>query len=163
MGARRGGWYGYDRIDNGGEPSADRVLAEYQRIVPGDVLPALPGATDAFVVAAVEPPRHMILTAPNEQRTITSWEHFLEPLGSMRSRLIVRARVARGWKEAAQTAHTEGWRTALIQYVYRVIGRLPDALLIGVARLGHRWMEARHMRGIKRRVETAAAKNGART
>ena len=29
MGSSRGGWYSYDRIDNGGRPSADRILDEY--------------------------------------------------------------------------------------------------------------------------------------
>jgi len=157
MGALRGGWYSYDQIDNGGRPSADQVITAYQRLVPGDILPALPGATDAFVVARVEPPRDLILTVPDEHGTITSWEHLLEPLGPTRSRLIVRGRVARGWKAMARTAHTEGRRPTLIEYVYRVIGRLPDAWLIGVARLGHRWMEARHMRGIKHRAEASIA------
>lgn len=53
MGAGRAGWYSYDRIDNGGHPSAESILAEYQQIAPGDVLPAIPGATDAFIVAEV--------------------------------------------------------------------------------------------------------------
>lgn len=153
MGAGRGGWYSYDRIDNGGRRSADRVLEEYQHPARGDVLPALPGATDAFLVAAVEPPRDLILTVPGSDGVITSWEHLVESLGTARSRLIVRARVARSWKALARSAHTEGRRPTLIEYVYRVIGRLPDALLVAVGRLGHRWMEARHMRGIKRRAE----------
>ena len=153
MGAERGGWYSYDRIDNGGRPSADRVLDAFQRVARGDVLPAVPGATDAFVVAAVEPPRDLVLTVPGAQEPITSWEHLVESRGATRSRMIVRARVARGWKNIARSAGTAGRRPTLIEYVYRVIGRLPDVLLVAVARLGHRWMEARHLRGIKRRAE----------
>jgi len=53
LGAGRAGWYSYDRIDNGGVPSAGRIVPEYQHVAPGDVLPATPGATDAFVVASL--------------------------------------------------------------------------------------------------------------
>jgi len=154
MGSLRGGWYSYDWVDNGGRPSADRVLEQYQQVQPGDVLPCLPGASDAFLVTAVTPPRDLILTVPGAAGPITSWEHFIEPLGSVHSRLIVRGRVARLWKQMAREAHTAGQRTTPIEYVYRLIGRLPDTWLSAVTALGHRWMEARHMRGIKRRVES---------
>jgi hypothetical protein len=153
MGALRGGWYSYDRIDNGGRRSTDRILDEYQQLAVGDVVPSLPGASDTFVVAAVEPPRDLILTVPGAYGTITSWEHLVEPAGPQRSRLILRSRVARGWKQMARQAGRAGQRPTLIEYIYRLIARLPDTWLITVAGLGHRLMEARHMRGIKRRVE----------
>ncbi len=156
MGSLRGGWYSYDRIDNGGRPSADRVLDEYQQLAPGDVLPCLPGASDAFVVAVVEPPRDLTLTVPGAHGPATSWEHLVEPVEPERSRLIVRGRVARGWKQMAREAHTVGQRPVFIEYVYRLVGRLPDTWLIAIAGLGHRWMEARHLRGIKRRVEACS-------
>src|SRR3954471_20201367 len=57
MGAGRAGWYSWDAIDNGGALSATRVLSGLQTVVPGDLMPAVPGATDAFVVAVVAPPR----------------------------------------------------------------------------------------------------------
>jgi hypothetical protein len=37
MGAGRAGWYSYDRIDNGGTPSLDRIAPELQEIAVGDV------------------------------------------------------------------------------------------------------------------------------
>src|SRR5687768_4107539 len=47
MGAgSRGGWYSYDRIDNAGRPSADRIRRELQNIAIGTVLPALPGSIE---------------------------------------------------------------------------------------------------------------------
>lgn len=155
MGSSRAGWYSYDWVDNGGRPSADRILEEYQRIAPGDVLPALPGAKDAFVVAAVDPPHDLVLAVPGPEGPVTSWEHLIEPLGATRSRLILRGRMAGGWKQMARGASTAGQRTAPIEYAYRLIGRLPDSWLIAVAAMGHRWMEARHMRGIKQRVESS--------
>jgi hypothetical protein len=45
MGAGRAGWYSWDAIDNGGTPSAKRVVPELQTAVPGDVMPAVPRAT----------------------------------------------------------------------------------------------------------------------
>ncbi len=154
MGSSRGGWYSYDSIDNGGRPSADRILQEYQQIKPGDILPWLPGATEGFVVAAVTPPRDLVLTVPGRDGPIVSWEHLVESLGPSQSRLIVRSRVAAGWKQMARGTSTPGQRLAPIEFVYRLLGRLPDRVLIAVGIMGHRWMEARHMRGIKWRAES---------
>jgi pimeloyl-ACP methyl ester carboxylesterase len=156
LGSGRAGWYSWDRIDNGGQPSAERVLAEYQHVAAGDIIPALPGAKDVFVVAAVEPPRDLVLTVPGADGPVMTWEHLVEPIGADRSRLIVRARVARSWQQMARDAHREGQRLAVIEYVYRVLARLPAGLMMGLGGLGHRWMEARHMRGIKRRAESTA-------
>ena len=44
MGAGRAGWYSWDPIDNGGRPSATRVMPELQTVVPGDIMPAVPHA-----------------------------------------------------------------------------------------------------------------------
>ena len=60
MGAGRGGWYSYDRIDNGGRPSAERILPEHQHLEVGDIVPGLPDRTDVFVVGAVEPDHHLV-------------------------------------------------------------------------------------------------------
>ena len=82
-----------------------------------------------------------------------SWEHLVEPLDEGRTRLIVRGRVARSWKGLARRAGEAGRGPIFIERVYRVLGRMPDRLLLLVAGAGHRVMEARHLRGIKRRAE----------
>jgi hypothetical protein len=156
LGADRAGWYSHDWIDNAGRPSAERVLPEFQDVSPGDIFPALPGARDAFVVAAVDPPRDLVLTVPGEGSPMMTWEHLVEPLADCRSRLIVRARVSRGWKQAARGAERPGHQLALIEYVYRLLARLPDVWMASLGSAGHRWMEARHLRGIKRRAETTS-------
>jgi hypothetical protein len=61
MGADRGGWYGYDVIDNGGRPSAEEILPQFQHVERGDVFPWLPGATDGFVVWSVKPGLHLVV------------------------------------------------------------------------------------------------------
>src|SRR5512133_1316297 len=39
VGYRRAGFYSYDLVDNAGERSADRIIAEYQQINVGDPIP----------------------------------------------------------------------------------------------------------------------------
>ena len=95
MGSGRAGWYSWDAIDNGGRPSATRIVPAFQTVVPGDIMPAVPGATDAFVVAAVDPPRDLVLTVPDGRGgNAVAWEHVLESLACGRTRLIVRGRAS---------------------------------------------------------------------
>jgi hypothetical protein len=100
MGAgNRAGWYSYDLVDNGGRPSAVRVLPDLQRLTVGMVFPALPGTTDGFIVAAFDPARFLILEweAPDGERLV-SWAFVLEPAGLGATRLIVRARGGQGYR-----------------------------------------------------------------
>src|SRR5215470_12006613 len=48
MGCRRAGWYSYDGLDNGGVPSAERIVPELQRVQVGDIFPMTPKAQDAL-------------------------------------------------------------------------------------------------------------------
>jgi hypothetical protein len=99
MGSGRGGWYAYDFIDNGGHRSADSLLPEYQNIAVGNVLPALPGATDVFVVAQCEPEHNLVLAwrLPSGEYQ-TTWAFVLESNQPGETRLIVRGRVAPGYR-----------------------------------------------------------------
>jgi pimeloyl-ACP methyl ester carboxylesterase len=156
MGGGRAGWYSWDAIDNGGTPSARRVVPELQTIRPGDVMPAVPGATDAFVVAAVDPPLDLILTVPDGRGdNAVAWEHFLQPLDGRRTRLIVRGRASSHWLDRARTMPPADHRRALVERAYAVLARLPRPLLVAFAALGHRIMEARHLRGIQQRSTTS--------
>lgn len=154
MGAGRAGWYSYDRIDNGGRPSAVRLVPEHLQIRPGDVQPAVPGASREFLVVAVDPPRSLVVTVPGGGGTpIMTWEHHLERGDGGRTRLLTRGRVSSAWKQMARGASTTGGELLFIERVYHLLGRLPDGLLIAVAGAGHWIMEARHLRGIKLRAE----------
>jgi hypothetical protein len=158
MGGSRAGWYSWDLIDNGGTPSARRVVPELQTAVRGDVMPAVPGAKDAFVVAAVDPPRDLVLTVPDGHGgTAVAWEHYLEPLANGRTRLIVRGRASSHWLDLARAKPPAGHRRIFIEHAYVVLARLPRPLLIAFAAIGHRIMEARHLRGIQRRSAAASA------
>ena len=74
-----------------------------------------------------------------------------------RTRLIVRGRASRHWLELARATPEAGHCRILIERVYAVLARLPRPLLIVLAAIGHRIMEARHLRGIQRRSIAASA------
>lgn len=63
MGCDRGGFYSYDRLDNGGRPSAKRILPEFQSTKVGDVLPSRPGSPHGFEVLRMEAPGLLLLGA----------------------------------------------------------------------------------------------------
>ncbi len=70
MGGDRGGWYSWDRLDNGGRPSATTVHPEWQSLAVGDhVKYWLPsGPVDAWEVAALEPNRFLGLRGLTDLR-----------------------------------------------------------------------------------------------
>jgi hypothetical protein len=68
MGCDRAGWYSWDRLDNGGVPSAERIHPEWQQISVGDHLASKPDGTTWFEVAALEPERFLALRAPLDLR-----------------------------------------------------------------------------------------------
>ena len=158
MGAGRAGWYSWDAIDNGGAPSRSRIVPELQFVAPGDIMPAVPGARDAFVVAAVDPPRDLVLTVPDGHGgDAVGWEHVLKPLPHGRTRLIVRGRAASQWLARASATPPTDHQRFFIERAYAALAMLPRPLLIAFATLGHRIMEARHLRGIQRRSTAASA------
>jgi hypothetical protein len=139
MGSGRAGWYAYDFIDNGGQRSAERILSNYQDIDVGSVLPALPGATDVFVVAQCEREHSLVLAwrLPSG-RYQTTWAFVLEQPQPDQTRLMVRGRVAPG---------------------YRPYG-LPQWFALPTAHLAHLIMQRKQLVSIARRAE---ARNVAET
>ena len=137
MGAgRRAGWYSYDWLDNGRQPSATRVVPELQHPTIGTVFPALPAITDAFVLLAIEPERLVILGAqtPNGTPQVT-WTFCLHEVAPGVTRLLVRAR---GGPE------------------YRFHG-LPLPLTKVVVRAVHFIMQRKQLLGIAMRAEAAGS------
>lgn len=131
MGAgSRAGWYSYDFIDNRRHPSAGRIVPELQSIAVGDVFPALPGATDGFVLLAYEADRFLILGWPAPDGSLlTTWAFvLLEAPDGCSTRLIARSRAGRGY-------HFHG-------------------LPMWMIKLGHFIMQRKQLLGIAKRVET---------
>ncbi|MEH0548021.1 hypothetical protein OG381_36515 [Streptomyces sp. NBC_00490] len=74
MGCDRAGWYSWDRLDNAGRPSADRIHPEWQGIALGDHLASTPSGNTWFEVAALEPQRFLGLRA-----SLNLWGHPFDP------------------------------------------------------------------------------------
>jgi hypothetical protein len=137
MGSReRGGWYSYDRIDNGGEPSTHRIMRRLQDVALGTTLRPLPNAPQGLTVVGFERDASLVLASRRHGRPAITWAFALEPLPHRRTRLVVRARVA--------------------------ADRRRDALLLTVARpflhLGHFVMQRKQLLGIAARAERLAAR-----
>jgi hypothetical protein len=154
IGAGRAGWYAYDWIDNGGRPSSKSIMPEHQQLATGDIVPAIPGMTDAFCVAMVEPPLHLILTVPDGKGVIqVSYEFLLVPLDYDHTRLVMRGRISQSWPTSTKASPALSQPPTFIELVYGVLERLPRPLKLGVAFLGHHMMESKMLRGIKQRAQ----------
>jgi hypothetical protein len=110
MGCDRAGFYSFDRLDNGGRPSAERIHAQWQNLREGDRIASAPDASRWFDVALVVPERALVLRAPvsvpaarnfdpadglPRAYSDSTWGFFLRPTGDGRTRLVVTGK-ARG-------------------------------------------------------------------
>ncbi len=99
MGFGRAGFYSYDAIDNGGTPSADRIIPEFQAMQVGDFMPLDPSG-GGFVVSEMDPPRSLVLTVPDMEvfgatgRVVVTFS--LESVGPRTTRLVCRLRAEFG-------------------------------------------------------------------
>lgn len=64
MGCDRAGWYSWDRLDNAGVPSTERIHPEWQDVSAGDRMTSTPSGVTWFEVAAIEQERFLALRAP---------------------------------------------------------------------------------------------------
>ncbi|MCP4222803.1 MAG: hypothetical protein GY773_05620 [Actinomycetia bacterium] len=87
IGFDKAGWYSYDWIDNDFKPSADQIIEQYQDLNVGDKILMMP--TMGFVVAAIEPNRHIVSLLEDES---TSWCLALYPTETGGTRLVSRWR-----------------------------------------------------------------------
>jgi hypothetical protein len=94
MGAgSRAGWYSYDRLDNGTQPSVMRIVPELQHPAIGSIFPALPGVTDGFTLLAIDPERMLILGWLTSDGTPqVTWAFVLDEISPGTTRLLVRVR-----------------------------------------------------------------------
>ncbi|WP_225858946.1 hypothetical protein [Streptomyces albicerus] len=108
MGCNRGGWYSWDRLDNGGQPSADRIVRAWQSLEVGQRLDAVPSGDAWFTVAVLDPQRTLVLRSsltlpfghPFDPSSGTEpsayvdsiWGFHLDPDAGGGTRLVVRTR-----------------------------------------------------------------------
>ncbi|WP_033823918.1 hypothetical protein [Kitasatospora sp. MBT63] len=107
MGHDRAGWYSWDWLDNGGRPSADRLVPWWQHPAVGQRLNSTSGGRSWFTVAELVPERTLVLRAdlrlpsgrpfdpaegPAPRAFVSSiWSFHLEPADAG-TRLVVRTR-----------------------------------------------------------------------
>lgn len=136
MGRRRAGWYSIDRLDNGGTPSAHRIVPDLQQIAVGDVLPVTAEGEEGFAVLAIDRGRALVLGSPQllpsgvpaeRPPYKVTWAFVLEPIGEDATRLLVRVRAS--YPRSVRTSALRVWVGAL-----------------------HEMMERAQLRGIARRV-----------
>jgi hypothetical protein len=95
MGYRRAGFYTYALLDNAGYESADRILAQYQALRPGEWMPMAKkiNETTAFKVKAFQLNEWLLWEKPD-----STWAWKLTPLAGGRTRLLSRLKVRYAWE-----------------------------------------------------------------
>ena len=91
MGPGRAGWYSYDWIDNGGQPSAAMIKEEWQGARAGDSLGSMAGIE--FLVAERRDPHVFVIRLPETSPIAFTVAYSLRPWAG-RTRLVVRVRAS---------------------------------------------------------------------
>ncbi|MCP3997395.1 MAG: hypothetical protein GY722_20410 [bacterium] len=130
LGFGKAGWYSYDWIDNDFQPSADRVMAEYQLLALGDKILMMPEM--GFVVRSIDEPNSIVSVLEDGS---TSWCLALYPEGAGSTRLVSR------------------WRP-------RFEKTFATFLMMMLSEPGTFIMEQKMLRTIRDRVEATAAAEG---
>jgi hypothetical protein len=146
VGYHRGGWYTDARLDkliwHIENPSADRILPEFQQVKVGDTVPDGPTGTARFTVREIVP--YQVLTLLDDAgthipHTQFSWVFVLREVDAETTRLLLRTRA---------TYPLRWWTTPL---AYLALGPA-DFLMAHVMML----------RGIKQRAERKGQRHGRR-
>jgi hypothetical protein len=132
MGCRRAGWYSYDGLDNGGVPSADQIVPEWQGVKVGDIFAWTPTASDGFIVKALEPAKFLILGGAAGSLYQVIWAFVLERIDETSTRLLTRS----------SGEYSRPWVGLYLRFVLRPI---------------HFGMQRKQLLNLQRRVEAAVA------
>ncbi len=91
MGYLRAGFYSYDKLDNDGIPSANRLIFEFQHLEIGDSIPLT--SHDHVTVTVLEPGSEMLWEyAGDDTTTVFTWAWGLYPRNDRQTRLVTRLR-----------------------------------------------------------------------
>jgi hypothetical protein len=135
LGYRRGGFYTYDLLDNGGVPSTNRILDEYQHVKVGDLVPMFHetrGLAIAYRVDSFDQGRWMLwVHRPHDGESPDStWSWRLTPTPYGGTRLVTRMKQDYRW----ETPRLAAFNLVLMEF-------------------GDFAMERRMLKGIKVRAE----------
>jgi hypothetical protein len=159
MGYERAGWYSYDALDNRAA-SSETILAEYQSLKVGDIVPTHPGG--GFKVEFVEPERALVLYFDTElarsqaEQAEAEGKTDLPTPGLKLSGAMVGAsypEFAASWAFFLQPIE-EGKTRLIERFRVRTPGGGPANMIMGeVMGTGIVLMTRKQMLGIKERVE----------
>jgi hypothetical protein len=135
LGYRRAGFYTYDQVDNGGEPSASRIMDEYQDLKVDDEIPMWHeshGLAIAYKVDSFDVAQWMLWVHRPHQDEMpdSTWSWRLDRLPTGGTRLVTRMKQVYRW---------DALRLASLNLVLMEFGDFA--------------MERRMLKGIKARAE----------
>ena len=145
MGCDRAGFYSWDRLDNGGRPSATEIHPEWQTLAVGDRVMCTPDGGAWFDVERLEPERVLVLRSSIDVRRRTPFD----PAGP-RPRFFV---------DGVWTFVLEEIPEGKTRLVVRSFGIARPRLLLGAVNAvfwdpAHVVMQTRQLRNLKRLVES---------
>lgn len=95
MGYSKAGFYGFDKLDNGGNPSAEQIIPEYQDLKVGDSIASSEHKGKLFnflEVVSMEPDKSMLWVFVKTPWTGATWSWGLCRIDNERTRLVSRLR-----------------------------------------------------------------------
>lgn len=117
MGYRRAGFYSWDRLDNDGIPSAERIIPELQELRVGDMMPLSHDAEAK--VEILEPAKSLLLVFQSD--TEATWAWGLDEITADKTRLVTRLRVG-----------ADGLRSRLVLDAFEIV--MMRKCLLGIKR-----------------------------
>ncbi len=148
MGCDRAGFYSWDRLDNGGRPSASGIHPEWQNLAVGDQVAAAPDGSIAFDVVECMPEASLLLRL---SISLPSGRSF-DP-----TRLQPRAWVKGTWGLALSPDSSGGTRLVSTMQLGGRPAWLYAPLHLAVARPAHWIMQRKQFRELQRRARARAA------
>ena len=144
MGCDRAGFYSWDRLDNGGRPSATEIHPEWQTLEIGDRMLCTPNGRYWFQVEQLESERLLVLRSSIDVRTHRPFD----PAGP-RPRFFV---------DGVWAFVLEQLPEGKTRLVVRSFGAVQPRLLLGAVNVvfvdpAHFVMQRRQLRNLKRRAE----------
>lgn len=125
IGSKRAGWYSIDWMDNGGTPSSNEILQEFQIIEIGQFIPFTPDQKNGMWVKDFKQNEYILWTDKTGKAT---WFWYIYKNETGETRLITRLRTKYNWKG--------------IWIIYYILYDMGDVVMM-----------SKCMKGIKKRAE----------
>jgi hypothetical protein len=126
IGSKRAGWYSIDWMDNGGQPSATKILTEFQKIEEGQFIPFTPDQKNGMWVKEFKVNEYILWVDKTAKAT---WLWYIYLNDKNETRLITRLRTKYPWNS--------------IWMLYYLLYDMGDIVMM-----------TKCMRGIKKRCES---------